>query len=145
MSDDRDINVEPAPDPRLRAALADAFGEQPGNTDWEALGRSIRSAALFRLRARSRVVPWWEQAGPLARKLVPAGALAAAASLALAMATPRSAVETGVTVASSSESRDAIADAVVAPNGAAAGSVSGPVDDEWLWNATVGAYAAEGR
>ena len=114
------MNVEPAPDPRLRAALIDAFGAQPADTDWSAMSRSIRSAAIFRLRARSRVMPWWEQVGPLARKLVPLGALAAAAALALAMATPRSDADTNVTVASSSESRDAIAEAVVAPNGAVA-------------------------
>jgi hypothetical protein len=144
MTDDRDMNAEPAPDPLLRSALTDAFGAQPADTDWPAMSRSIRSAAIFRLRARSRVVPWWEQVGPLAKKLVPAGALAAAAALALAMATPR-ASDTTVTVASTADSRDAVAEAVIAPNGTAAGGVTGPVDDEWLWNATVLAHATEGQ
>jgi hypothetical protein len=146
MTDDRDMNVEPAPDPLLHAALTDAFDAQPADTDWAAMSRSIRSAAIFRLRARSRVLPWWEQVGPLARKLVPVGALAAAASLALAMATPPTAVEDTVAAVASTDSRDPLADAVAAPNGGAVvSSVAGPVDDEWLWNATVLAHAAEGQ
>ena len=89
MTDEREIDIEPGPDPDLRAALIDAFGEQPVGVDWAAMQARARSAALFRLRARSRVAPWWEQARPWARRVLPLGALAAAAALALAMVTPR--------------------------------------------------------
>lgn len=155
MSDERDThdlsNIDPAPDPLLRAALIELFGEQPANIDWAALQQRARSAAIFRLRAKARATPWWEQVTPWAGRLLPVGAVAAAAALALAMVTPRDTAETSLAAATSavygsaaaSDSRDAIADAVVAPNGAAASSVAGPVDDDWLWNATASAHAAE--
>jgi hypothetical protein len=147
MSDERDMNTEPAADPVLRAALVDAFGEQPSDLDWSAMQRRIRSASVFRLRAMARVAPWWEQVTPWVSRLLPAGALAAAAALALAMVTPRDSTESSVATASyASESRDPIADAVAAPNGTGAvGRVGGPVDDDWLWNATAAAHATEDR
>ena len=147
MTDEREIDIEPGPDPDLRAALIDAFGEQPTDVDWAAMRARARSAALFRLRARSRVAPWWEQARPWARKVLPLGAVAAAAALALAMVTPRASTGTTTTLASAvaSTSPDPIVDAVAMPNASGALSVSVPVDDDWLWNATAAAHAAEGR
>ena len=147
MTDEREIDIEPGPDPDLRAALIDAFGEQPAEVDWAAMRARARSAALFRLRARSRVAPWWEQARPWARKVLPLGAVAAAAALALAMVTPRASTGPTTTLASAvaSTSPDPIADAVAMPNASGALSVSVPVDDDWLWNATAAAHAAEGR
>lgn len=147
MTDEREIDVEPGPDPELRAALVDAFGEQPAGVDWAAMQVRARSAAIFRLRARSRVAPWWEQARPWTRRVLPLGALAAAAALALAMVTPRASTGT-TTLASavaSGGSADPIAEAVAAPNASGALSVTVPVDDDWLWNATAAAHAAEGR
>ena len=147
MTDEREIDIEPGPDPDLRAALIDAFGEQPADVDWAAMRARARSAALFRLKARSRVAPWWEQARPWARKVLPLGALAAAAALALAMVTPRapSGTTTLASAAATTASADPIADAVAMPNANGALSVSVPVDDDWLWNATAAAHAAEGR
>jgi hypothetical protein len=146
MSDEREMDIEPAPDPVLRAALADAFGEQPADVDWTAMRARARSAALFRLRAAARVAPWWEQATPWARRLLPLGALAAAAALALAMATPRPAPSATIASVAPADSRDQIADAIAAPNGAGAVQrVAGPVSDDWLWNATAAAHAAEAR
>ena len=153
MSDERDMSsdapelaLDLAPDPVLRAALADALGGQPA-VDWAAMSQRARSAALFRLRARARVAPWWEQVTPWAMRLLPVGALAAAAALALAMATPRETPAADATVATiNSDSRDAVADAIVAPNGTGTVSrVAGPVDDDWFWNATAAAHAAEAR
>ena len=153
MNDERESNIEPAPDPVLRAALRDTFGAQPAGTDWAALRARTRSAAAFRLRARAgaaaRVAPWWEQATPLARRLLPLGALAAAAAVALVMVTPRAtALAAAPTTAYAADpianAGDRIADAIVAPNGSGAvGRVAGPVDDDWLWNATAAAHAAE--
>jgi len=163
MSDEGESNIEPATDPALRAALVDAFGEQPADVDWAALSARARSAAVFRLRAMARVAPWWEQVTPWATRLLPLGALAAAAALAFALATPRDAstpVSPSATVSYASEGRDSIAGgdpiaaaggdpiaaAIVAPNGSGAvRRVAGPVDDDWLWNATAAAYAAEPR
>jgi negative regulator of sigma E activity len=147
MTDEREIDIEPGPDPDLRAALIDAFGEQPADVDWAAMRVRARSAALFRLRARSRVAPWWEQARPWARKVLPLGAVAAAAALALAIVTPRASNRPTTTLASAvaSTSPDPIADEVAMPNANGALSVSVPVDDDWLWNATAAAHAAEGR
>ena len=152
MSDERKMNelsnIEPPPDAALRAALVDAFGEQPANVDWAAMQQRARSAAIFRLRARARATPWWEQLTPWASRLLPVGAVAAAAALALAMATPRDNADTGVASATpvsvdGSSNPDVIADAVAAPNGTQVASVAGPVDDDWLWNATASAHAAE--
>lgn len=148
MSDERETNIEPGPDPELRAALVEAFGEQPTDVNWAAMRARARSAAVFRLRAAARVAPWWEQATPWARRLLPLGALAAAAALVLAMETPRPAPS--ATIASSAtapaDSRDQIADAIAAPNGSGAVQrVAGPVSDDWLWNATAAAHAAEAR
>ncbi len=152
IDDERESNIEPAPDPVLRAALRDAYGAQPAGTDWAALRARTRDAALFRLRGRARVAPWWEQATPLARRLLPLGALAAAAAFALAMVTPRPApavVATETTAWAADpigSASDRIADAVLAPNGSGAvTTVTGPVDDDWLWNATAAAHAAEQR
>jgi hypothetical protein len=145
-------NIEPQPDPELSAALRDAFEAQPGDTDWAALRARTLAAAAFRLRGRARVPPWWEQATPLARRLLPLGALAAAAAVALMMVTPRPA---RVSAAAQSTAYaadpiagigDRIADAIVAPNGSGVmQQVAGPVDDEWLWDATAAAHAAEHR
>ena len=146
MSEERENSIEPVPDPALRAALVDAFGEQPAGVDWTALGARARDAARFRLR--SRVVPWWEQLTPWATRLLPLGAVAAAAALVLAMVTPRATVPAAesTVVSYSVDGRDAIADAIAAPNGAGvAQRVAGPVDDDWLWNATAAAHAAEAR
>lgn len=155
MSDERESSIEPVPDPALRAALVDAFGEQPADVDWAAMGARARSAAVFHLRAMARVAPWWEQVTPWATRLLPLGALAAAAALILALATPRDASTTvaPTTVSYASESGDSvaaggdpIAAAIVAPNGSGAvRRVAGPVDDDWLWNATAAAHAAEAR
>lgn len=145
MTDEREIDTEPGPDPDLRAALIDAFGEQPASVDWAAMRARARSAALFRLRARSRVAPWWEQARPWARRVLPLGALAAAAALALAMVTPRASSGTATLASAVATSADPIAEAVAAPNANGTLSVSVPVDDDWLWNATAAAHAAEGR
>lgn len=148
--DERENDIEPEPDAALRAALRDAFGAQPADTDWAALRARTRSAAAFRLRGRARVAPWWEQATPLARRLLPLGALAAAAAFALAMVTPRAAAVPApgqaVTHAADpiADAVDPIADAIVAPNGSGAvRQAGGPVDDDWLWNATAAAHAAE--
>jgi negative regulator of sigma E activity len=147
MTDERENDIEPGPDPDLRAALIDAFGTQPANVDWAAMQARARSAALFRLKSRSRVTPWWEQARPWARKVLPLGAVAAAAALALAMVTPRasSGTTTLASAVAANTSPDPIADAVAMPNANGALSVSVPVDDDWLWNATAAAHAAEGR
>lgn len=168
MSDERESNIEPVPDPALRAALADALGEQPADVDWAAMRARARSAALFRLRARARVAPWWEQVTPWATRLLPLGAVAAAAAVVFALATPRdasTAISPSTTVSYASEGGDSageggafaadpiaaagvdpIAAAVAAPNGSGAvRRVAGPVDDDWLWNATAAAYAAEPR
>ena len=153
MSNERDrsefSDIEPAPDPALRAALEDALGRQPATVDWGAMEQRARTAAIFRLRARARATPWWEQVTPWASRLLPVGAVAAAAALALAMATPRPGTEPGLANATSSanvdasDSHDAIADAVAAPNGEPVSGVSGPVDDDWFWDATASAHAAE--
>lgn len=156
MSDERESSIEPVPDPALRAALVDAFGEQPADVDWAAMGARARSAAVFRLRAMARVAPWWEQVTPWATRLLPLGALAAAAALILALVTPRdasTAVAPATTVSYASENGDSVATAgdpiaaaIVAPNGSGAvRRVAGPVDDDWLWNATAAAHAAEAR
>lgn len=149
MTDDREVHSEPMPDPLLRAALVDAFGELPP-VDWAAMSQRARSAALFRLRAASRVAPWWEQVTPWASRLLPLGALAAAAALALAMVTPRqsptSATAATTVSTAATDSRDAVADAIVAPNGSgAAAAVAEPVDDDWFWNATAAAHLSESR
>jgi hypothetical protein len=147
MSDEREVDIEPGPDPDLRAALVDAFGEQPAGVDWAAMQSRARSAALFRLRTRSRVAPWWEQARPWARRVLPLGALAAAAAMALAMVTPRASTGTATlaSAVASSTTSDPIADAVARADASGALSVTVPVDDDWLWNATAAAHAAEGR
>ena len=137
------------PDPLLRAALVDAFGELPA-VDWAAMSQRARSAALFRLRAAARVAPWWEQVTPWASRLLPIGALAAAAALALAMVTPRQApadtVAIGTESAAATVGRDPLADAIASPNGSsAATAVAGPVDDEWFWNAIASAHLSETR
>lgn len=150
MNDERPMNGEPLPDPLLRAALVDAFGEQP-MVDWTAFSQRARSAAAFRLRAASSVAPWWEQVTPWVNRLLPVGALTAAAALALAMVTPRDAPATEVAAATASasynaDSRDAVADAIVGPNGTGAvAGVAGAVDDDWFWNATAVAHQAEPR
>ena len=148
MSEERESNIEPVPDPALRAALVDALGEQPAAVDWTALGARARDAARFRLRARALVVPWWEQVTPWSTRLLPLGAVAAAAALVLAVLTPRATVPAAdsTVVSYSVDGRDAIAEAVAAPNGAVdVQPVAGPVDDDWLWNATAAAHAAEAR
>ena len=148
MSEERESNIEPVPDPALRAALVDALGEQPAGVDWAALGARARDAARFRLRARARVVPWWEQLTPWATRLLPLGAVAAAAALVLAAVTPRATVPAAdsTIVSYGGDGRDAIADAIATPDGSGAVQrVAGPVDDDWLWNATAAAHAAEGR
>lgn len=148
MSEERESSIEPAPDPALRAALVDAFGEQPGGVDWPALGARARGAARFRLLARARVVPWWEQLTPWATRLLPLGAAAAAAALVLAMVTPRAPVAAAdsTVVSYGVEGRDPVAEAIAAPNGSGTiERVAGPVDDDWLWNATAAAHAAESR
>ena len=149
MTDDREWHSEPLPDPLLRAALVDAFGELPP-VDWTTMSQRARSAALFRLRAAARVAPWWEQVTPWASRLLPVGALAAAAALALAMVTPRqapgSAIAAATVAATAVDSRDAVADAIVAPNGSGAvAAVAGPVDDDWFWSATAAAHLSETR
>lgn len=148
MTEERESSVEPVRDPALRAALVDAFGEQPAAVDWAAVCARAREAAKFRLRGRARVTPWWEQVTPWATKLLPLGAVAAAAALVLAMVTPRQATTGADTtvVSSTADGRDAIADAIATPNGSGAiQRVAGPVDDDWLWNATAAAHAAESR
>ena len=148
MSEERESDIEPVPDPALRAALVDAFGEQPAAADWAAIGARAGAAARFRLRARARVAPWWEQLTPWAGRLLPLGAVAAAAALVLAMVTPRAAAPAAdsMVVSSTVDGRDAIADAIAAPNGSGAVQrVAGPVDDDWLGNATAAAHAAEAR
>ena len=155
MSDEQESSIEPVPDPALRAALVDVLGEQPADIDWAAMRARARSAAVFRLRAMARVAPWWEQVTPWATRLLPLGALAAAAALVLALVTPRDASTadpSATTVSYASESRDSvaagdpIAAAIVAPTGSGAvRGVAGPVDDDWLWNATAAAHAAEAR
>ena len=60
MTDDREVHSEPMPDPLLRAALVDAFGELPP-VDWAAMSQRARSAALFRLRAAQCIGPEFEQ------------------------------------------------------------------------------------
>ena len=156
MSDERESSVEPLPDPALRAALVDALGEQPADVDWSAMRARARSAAAFRLRGIARVVPWWEQVTPWATRLLPLGAVAAAAALVVALATPRDPSAPVPAVAtmsyasegpdSTTDAGDPVAAAVVAPNGSGAiRRVAGPVDDDWLWNATAAAYAAEAR
>jgi hypothetical protein len=148
MSEERESSIEPVPDPALRAALADAFGEQPSGIDWAAMSGRTRAAARFRLRARARAVPWWEQLTPWATRLLPLGAVAAAAALVLAMVTPRAPAPAAdsTVVSSTVDGRDAIADAIAAPKGSGAVQrVAGPVDDDWLWNATAAAHAAEAR
>jgi hypothetical protein len=146
MSDEREMDLEPTPDPELRAALVAAFGEQPEGVDWAAMRARVRSAAAFRLRA-ARVAPWWEQATPWVRRVLPLGALAAAAALALAMLTPpASPADAATSVSYSVDSRDPVAEAIASPNGSGAvARVAGPVDDDWLWNATAAAHAAEQR
>ncbi|HWE42412.1 MAG TPA: hypothetical protein VG432_07900 [Gemmatimonadaceae bacterium] len=144
MSEERESSVEPMPDPVLRAALADAFGEQPAGVDWGRVGARARDAAWLRLRARARVVPWWEQLTPWATRLLPLGAVAAAAALVLAAVTPRAATRAADTAVASSiaDARDVIADAIAAPDGSSAVQrVAGPVSDDWLWSATAAAYA----
>jgi hypothetical protein len=67
------------------------------------------------------------------------------------MVTPRD--TTGASMASASsgtylsetDTPDVVADAFAVPNGAVTTVVAGPVDDEWLWNATASAVAAEPR
>ena len=148
MNEGRDSDIEPVRDPALRAALADAFGEQPSGVDWAAMHARATAAARFRLRGRGRVAPWWEQVTPWATRLLPLGAVAAAAAVAFAVATPRSSTSAADTtlVASAVDVRDPIADAVAAPNGSgAAAGIAGPVDDDWLWNATVAAPATGAR
>ncbi|MFL5562397.1 MAG: hypothetical protein ACJ79K_13065 [Gemmatimonadaceae bacterium] len=146
MSDERETKIEPGPDPDLRAALVGVFGEQPAGVDWAAMQARARAAALFRLRARGRVSPWWVQATPWVRRVLPLGGLAAAAALALAMMTPRSSsTNDAATVAAMSASADPVAEAVAMPDANGVLSVSVPVDDDWLWNATAAAHAAEGR
>ena len=148
MSEERESDVEPVADPALRGALADTFGGQPAGVDWPAMRARARDAARFRLRARVRVVPWWEQLTPWASRLLPLGAVAAAAALVLAKVTPRATVPAAdsTVVSLGLDGRDAIADAIAAPNGAGAVQrVAGPVDDDWLWNATAAAHAAEAR
>ena len=146
MIEERESNIEPVRDPALRAALVEAVGEQPAGTDWAAMRARTRAAAQFRLRGRARVAPWWEQVTPWATRLLPLGAVAAAAALVFAVVTPRaSATAADTTVISwNTDGRDAIAEAVALPNGpGAVRRVAGPVDDDWLWNATVAAHAAE--
>jgi len=148
MTEDRESSIEPVRDPALRAALVDAFGEQPAGVDWAAVSARAREAAQFRLRGRARVAPWWEQVTPWATKLLPLGAVAAAAALVLAIVTPRPATTAADTtvVSRTVDGRDAIADAIASPNGSGAVQrVAGPVDDDWLWNATAAAHAAEPR
>ena len=148
MHEEQESSIEPVRDPALRAALVDAFGEQPAPVDWTALGARARDAARFRLRARARVVPWWEQLTPWATRLLPLGAVAAAAALVLAAVTPRATAPAAdsTVVSYSVDGRDAIAEAVAMPNGSGAvRRVAGPVDDDWLWNATAAAHAAEAR
>ena len=148
MSEERESDIEPVPDPALRGALVDAFGRQPAGIDWPAIGARARDAARFRLRARVRVVPWWEQLTPWASRLLPLGAVAAAAALVLAMVTPRATAPAAdsTVVSYGVDDRDAIADAIAAPDGAGVVQrVAGSVDDDWLWNATAAAHAAEPR
>ena len=148
MHEEQESSIEPVRDPALRAALVDAFGEQPAGADWTAMSARARAAAQLRLRGRARVAPWWEQVTPWASRLLPLGAVAAAAALVFAMATPRAAATAADTTVISYgvDGRDAIAEAVAAPNGSGAvRRVAGPVDDDWLWNATAAAYAAETR
>lgn len=148
MHEEEESTIDPVRDPALRAALVDAFGEQPAGVDWAAMTARARAAAQFRLRGRARVAPWWEQVTPWASRLLPLGAVAAAAALVFAAVTPRAAATAADTaiVASTIDSRDAIADAVAAPNGSGmVQRVAGPVSDDWLWNATVAAHAAEAR
>jgi hypothetical protein len=148
MSEERESDIEPVPDPVLRAALVDAFGEQPAAVDWTAIGARARAAAQFRLRSRARLAPWWVQLTPWATRLLPLGAVAAAAALVFAMVTPRAVVAAADTavVSYTTDGRDAIADAIALPNGSGAvDGVAGPVDDDWLWNATAAAHAAEAR
>lgn len=148
MSEEGESSIEPVRDPALRAALVDAFGEQPTGADWAAMRARARAAAHLRLRGRARVSPWWEQLTPWATRLLPLGAVAAAAALVFAMATPRvtaNAADTTI-ISYGADGRDAIAEAVASPNGTGAGQpVAGPVSDDWLWNATAAAYAAEAR
>jgi len=147
MSDERESSIEPVRDPALRAALVDALGEQPAGSDWAAMTARARAAAQLRLRGRARVAPWWEQVRPWAARLLPLGAAAAAAALVFAMATPRAAATADTALVSYSlGARDPIADAVAAPNGSGTVQrIAGPVDDDWLWNATAAAHAAEPR
>jgi len=148
MTDERESSIEPVPDPALRAALAGALGEQPAGVDWTAMAARARTAALFRLRAKGRVAPWWEQLAPWTTRILPLGAVAAAAALVLAVVTPpaTTTVADSTVVSYGVDSRDPIADAIAAPNcPGAVQRVAGPVDDEWLWNATAAAHAAEAR
>lgn len=137
MKDDRETTTEPERDPLLRAALADAFGEAPRDVDWSALAHRTRSAALFRLRARARQTPWWELAGKWSRRALPIGALAAAAAVLLALFTPQASDSAPL-------DRVSVAEVVTSANPAQAVQTvaSGPIDETWLWDATVGTDAA---
>ena len=147
MTDEREIDIEPGPDPDLRAALIDAFGEQPVGVDWAAMQARARSAALFRLRARSRVAPWWEQARPWAAP----GPAVRRARCRRGAGTgdghpPRLVPDADARLGGRVERAHlSIAEAVAMPNANGALSVSVPVDDDWLWDATAAAHAAEGR
>ena len=148
MNEEQESDIEPVRDPALRAALAGAFGEQPKDVDWAAIQARATAAASFRLRGRTRVAPWWEQLTPWATRLLPLGAVAAAAAVAFAVVTPRVSVSVADTtiVASTIDVRDPVAEAIAAPNGSGAiAGVAGPVSDDWLWTATVVAPASEPR
>ena len=142
MSEDRESTIEPERDPRLRAALADAFGEQPRDVDWSALAHRARSAARFRLRARARQTPWWELAAGWSRRALPIGVVAAAAAILLAFFTPRAsdpAPAAGTSLAGTS-----VAEIVTSatPAQAVQTVAASPIDETWLWGATVGTDAA---
>ena len=137
MREEQESTIEPERDPRLRAALADAFGEQPRDVDWSALAHRTRSAALFRLRARARQAPWWELAGGWSRRALPLGVLAAAAAVLLALFTPRAAESTA-------SDRASVAEIVTSatPAQAVQTVAASPIDETWLWGAAVGTDAA---
>ena len=44
MIDEREIDIEPGPDPDLRAALIDAFGAQPADVDWAAADHPVEDS-----------------------------------------------------------------------------------------------------
>ncbi|HEX8848182.1 MAG TPA: hypothetical protein VF761_01485 [Gemmatimonadaceae bacterium] len=137
MREEQESTIDPERDPRLRAALADAFGEQPRDVDWSALAHRTRSAALFRLRARARQTPWWELAGRWSRRALPVGLLAAAAAVLLALFTPRA---TDATPADRASVAEIVTSA--SPAQAVRTVAASPLDETWLWGATVGTDAA---